>query len=194
VGNMRKKYFHSMNKSFTEFPVLITDRLRLRKLAHEDAAQVFLLRSDDSVNRYLDRPKAHSIEDAVLFIQKICGFIDNGQSFYWAIELKEDSKFLGSVTLFNFSEDHSSAEIGYEILPSFQGKGYMHEALQAVIAFAFETAGFTKIEAVTVPGNISSWRLLEKNNFSRDKKAEQQFEADGKPNDVITYSRVKPGS
>ena len=101
-----------MNKMLPEFPVLTTDRLRLRKLAREDADDIFLLRSDDSVNRYLDRPKANSIEDAALFIQKICGFIDNRQSFYWAIVLKEDSKFVGTVTLFNFSEDNSCAEIG----------------------------------------------------------------------------------
>ena len=182
-----------MNKSLAGFPVLTTDRLRLRQLAHEDVNEIFLLRSDESVNRYLDRPKANSPEDAAAFIQKISNFIANGQSFYWAVEIKNQSTFIGTVTLFNFSEDNGSAEIGYELLPSYQGNGYMREALQAVIAFAFETAGFKKIEAITVAENISSCRLLEKNNFSRDEKAEQQHEADGNAGNIIIYSRVNSG-
>ena len=49
--------------------------------------------------------------------------------------------------------------------PVHQGKGYMNEALKAVIAHAFQTAGFTILEAYTHKDNEASTKLLLKHHF-----------------------------
>jgi len=49
---------------FSPFPVLTTDRLILRQLTSLDAAAIFALRSDERVNRYLDRPVCRRLEEA----------------------------------------------------------------------------------------------------------------------------------
>ena len=171
------------------FPILTTERLILRKPADEDAHEIFLLRSNEAVNKFLDRPVAHSIEDAIQFIQKINNFISNKQSFYWVITLKDALNVIGTITLFNFSEENTCAEIGYELLPAYQGKGLMQEALKTVIGFAFKNAGFKKLVAFTHIENASSYRLLEKNNFFKDMDAGCEHAPGEEPNMVI-YSLV----
>lgn len=146
-------------------PLLTTERLILRSLALEDAPDVLRIRSDDRVNKYLDRPKASSIEDALVFIRKIQA-ADEG--IYWAISLKDNNTLIGTACFWNIVIEKKSGEIGYELHPDYQGKGIMQEAITAVIKYGFETAGFNIITALTSPDNEKSVRLLERNNFVRD--------------------------
>ena len=154
-------------------PTLQTERLLLRPLKKEDARNIFLLRSDEFINQYIDRPRATSIEDAKAFIEKIGGLTAEQNAFYRAITLKENDDLIGTVTLWNVNDALNKAEIGYELLPSFQGKGYMQEALKAVIDLAFNELNLSSIEGWTHPHNISSYKLLEKLGFTRDLDAEK---------------------
>jgi len=72
-----------INPVFIPFPNLKTERLIFRQLNADDKNEIFKLRSDESVNQFLDRPKANSIDDALQFIDKINGFIKNGESIMW---------------------------------------------------------------------------------------------------------------
>ena len=162
-------------KNFTPFPVLKTERLILRQLRSSDDEEIFALRSNDTVNKYLDRKPAKSIDDAKNFINTINENIRRNDSIYWAITLNDTDKIIGTICLFNFSDDHSKAEIGYELLPHFQGKGFMQEASSKVIRFGFQHVGLQTIEAYTHSENHSSTRLLEKLNFKRDSAADENF-------------------
>jgi ribosomal-protein-alanine N-acetyltransferase len=162
-------------KSFTTFPVLQTERLTLRQLISTDDTQIFALRSNDNVNKYLGRKPSKSIDDAKNFIKTINDNIQRNDSLYWAITLNDTDKLIGTICLFNFSEDHSEAEIGYELLPDFQGKGIMQEATSKVISFGFQYVGLHSIEAYTHFENQSSTRLLEKLNFKRESAVDENF-------------------
>ncbi len=155
------------DKNFTPFPVLKTERLTLRQLVSSDDKEIFALRSDDNVNKYLDRKPSKSIDDAKNFIQTINENIQRNDSIYWAITLNGTNKLIGTICLFDFSDDNSKAEIGYELLPDFQGKGIMQEATSKVIDFGIQHIGLNSIEAYTHSENQSSARLLEKFNFKK---------------------------
>jgi ribosomal-protein-alanine N-acetyltransferase len=71
------------DKNFTPFPVLKTERLTLRQLISSDDKEIFALRSDDNVNKYLDRKPSKSIDDARNFIQTINENIQRNDSVYW---------------------------------------------------------------------------------------------------------------
>jgi ribosomal-protein-alanine N-acetyltransferase len=148
-----------------QLPILTTERLILRSLTLEDAPEILRIRSDDKVNKYLDRPKATSIEDALVFIRKI---LAANESFYWAISLKDNNTLIGAVCLWNINIEKKSGEIGYELHPDYQGKGIMQEAITAVIKYGFETAGFDVIAALSSADNEKSIQLLERNNFVKD--------------------------
>ena len=162
-------------KNFTPFPVLKTGRLTLRQLRSSDDNEIFALRSNDNVNKYLDRKPSKSIDDAKNFIKTINENIQRHDSVYWAITLNGTDKLIGTICLFDFSEDHSKVEIGYELLPDFQGKGIMQEAISKVIHFGFQHVGLNSIEAYTHSENQCSTILLEKLNFKRDSAADENF-------------------
>ena len=162
-------------KNFTPFPVLKTERLTLRQLISSDDKEIFALRSDDSVNKYLGRKPAESIDDARNFIKAINENIQTNVSIYWAITLNDSDKLIGTICLFDFSKDNLKAEIGYELLPNFRGKGIMQEAISKVIDFAIQHIGLNVIEAYTHAKNESSARLLDKLNFKRHSAADDNF-------------------
>ena len=155
------------DRNFKPFPILRTGKLTLRQLVSSDDNEIFALRSNENVNKYLDRKPSKSIEDAKTFIQTINENIQSNNSIYWAITLNGINKLIGTICLFDFSTDNSKAEIGYELLPEFQGKGIMQEAISKVIDFGIQHIGLNSIEAYTHSENQSSTRLLEKFNFKK---------------------------
>ncbi|MCP9752725.1 GNAT family N-acetyltransferase [Ferruginibacter sp. HRS2-29] len=163
------------NRNFSPFPVLKTVRLTLRQLVATDEKEIFALRSDEHVNKYLDRTPAQSIGDAKAFIEMIDKNIPASNAVYWAISLAGSANLVGTICLFDFADDNSRAEIGYELLPGFQGKGIMQEAVSTVIDFAIRHIGVKMIEAFTHAENGYSTRLLEKFNFEKTEIAEGDF-------------------
>lgn len=151
-------------KSQSTFPVLTSGRLLLRQLVLEDAGEIVKLRSDEQVNKYLDRPETTNYNEAVEFIKKIEAG-SNNKSPYWAISLKDAPKLIGTICLWNVNPQDASIEIGYELHPDYQRKGIMQEALTAVIAYAFETLNYQTIVAFTHEANQLSIALLERSNF-----------------------------
>ena len=164
-----------IGKNFTPFPVLKTGRLTLRQLRINDDKEIFALRSDADVNKYLNRKRSKSIDDAKNFIQIINENIQRNNSIYWAITLNGTDKLIGTICLFDFSDDNLKAEIGYELLPDFQGKGIMQEAASKVIDVGIQQIGLTSIEAYTHSENQSSTTLLEKLNFKRHSAADDNL-------------------
>jgi len=159
-----------LNNTFTPFPVLKTERLTLRQLSVNDDKEIFALRSDKQVNKYLDRDPCNTIEDARKFIHKIAEVVKQNEGIYWAITLTNNDKLVGTICLFNFSNENDQAEIGYELLPAFQGQGIMQEATSRVIAFGLDVLGLKTIEAYTHLENENSSNLLKKFNFKKQEK------------------------
>ena len=152
--------------SFTPFPFLTTENYALRNLMPEDAQEIFALRSSDEINKYLDRPKANTLDEARNFITKIINGIAKNESIFWVVTPKDESKLLGTICLWKISKDEAKAEIGYELLPENHGKGIMQEVIPRVLQFGFEEIKLEMIEAELSPRNLKSVRLLEKNNFT----------------------------
>ena len=154
-----------LSKILSTFPTLTTERLTLRQPLDSDAQQIFLLRSDTIVNKYLDRPPSETVEDALSFIRIVNENFKNNTSLYWAITQTDNEKLIGTICLFDFSDELKKCEIGYELLTDYQGQGIMNEALKKIIEFTFQTLGIETIDAFTHKENQSSTKLLQKYNF-----------------------------
>jgi len=162
-----------LNRTFTPFPILTTERLTLRQLVINDEREIFTLRSDSEINKYLDRQLSNTIDDARNFINKVNENINKNDSLYWAITLSDKNVLIGTICLFSFSDETDKCEIGYELLTNFQGQGIMTEALEKVIDFAFNTIKVQKIEAFFHIDNQSSIKLLEKFSFKDSNKPDK---------------------
>jgi [ribosomal protein S5]-alanine N-acetyltransferase len=177
---------------FFPFPVLITENLLLRQLSTDDAPEIFTLRSNEQVNRYIDRNKAESLDDALTFIDLINKSIANNESIYWVLQLKNDFKVIGTICLWNLSQEDGKAEIGYELLPAFQGKGLMQEAMSGIIEYGFNVMQLQTIEAWTVMQNQASIRTLQNNGFVVDEKAIGKMTEEEKKKGIIVFSLAAP--
>lgn len=173
-------------KTFLRFPLLKTQRLILRQLVPDDVNEIYILRSDENNNRYLDRKSARSIEDAKKFVETINAHIQNSDSLYWGITLAEKDQLIGTVCLFDFSEDKSIAEIGYELLGPFQGRGLMQEAVTKVIEYAFRELQLQALQGVSHSKNLHSNKLLLKFNFRQEKTIDNGFIIYRLENDCLT--------
>jgi len=154
---------------FKNFPILTTHRLILREPEFDDWPVVSYLRTDKKVNEFVERSSAETKEKALEFIENALSNISKDQLINWFICLKGDPKMIGSICLWNISEDRKKAEIGYDLIPDFWGKGIMNEAMQAVINFGYEELDLDMIEAFTSWENIASINLLNKNGFLLNK-------------------------
>lgn len=163
-----------INRSFTPFPTLTTERLTLRQLSTDDGESIFALRSDKEINKYLERQPSHRIEDAINFINKINDIIEKNDGIYWVITLTNSNTFVGTICLFSFSNEENKCEIGYELMTNYQGQGIMKEATEKVIDYAFHTLQLQKIEAFTHNDNLHSTKLLLKFGFEKSKEADKE--------------------
>ncbi len=181
-----------LSLNFTPFPVLSTKRLILRQVTGEDANEIFFLRSDVRVLQFLAKDPAKSIEEASLFIKKINELENNNEGITWGIQLKEEKKLVGTICYWNITKEHYRAEMGYVLNPDYQGKGIMQEAISEVLQYGFTKMKLHSVEARTDPENVSSIKLLERNNFKREGLFKEDYFYNGKFLNTAVFSLLSP--
>jgi [ribosomal protein S5]-alanine N-acetyltransferase len=180
--------------NFSPFPVLATSRLVLRQTTQNDVAEVFFLRRNAEILRYVDRDPCQSLVEAAEFIDKITAPIINNEAISWAICLKETDKQIGDIALWKISKEHHRAEIGYCLHPHYQGQGLMSEALAAVLEYAFSMMLLHSIEANTNPKNKASQKLLERAGFVQEAYMRENYYYNGRFLDSAIYSLIRPAN
>lgn len=164
--------------NFNPFPILETERLILRQLRADDEDALFIMRSDEQVNKYIDRPLTKTIEEVREFIGVISENTKRNEGLYWIITMKDSDAVAGSIVYWNIVPEKDQAEVGYTLMPGYEGKGIMHEALNGIMQYGFDTLKLERIEAYTHKDNERSKRLLERNSFVRDEEAENMLTGD----------------
>ena len=144
----------------------LTDRLILRALTEFDSFEVLDIRSHPVINQFLHRDPPKNTFEALDFILNIQRKSANGEIFFLGIALQNNPELIGTICLWNFSSDRKTAELGYELLPEYHGKGIMSEAVTFILNFGFEDLNLSKIEAFTNKNNLNSIQLLQKFNFT----------------------------
>ncbi|WP_297804368.1 GNAT family N-acetyltransferase [uncultured Polaribacter sp.] len=150
---------------FTTFPVLETERLTLRELNLNDTKAIFGLRTNKEVVEFIDRKTLNNLSETRAFIDRISQLTTNNKGVFWVIESKNNNQVIGTIGLRNFEDEEDYAEIGYELDPSYQQKGFMSEAFEVVLKYGFKQMELKTIEAFTHKNNTASISLLEKQKF-----------------------------
>ena len=83
----------------------------------------------------------------------------------WFIELKDSENEIIGTLSFKGINDKGIVEIGYGINEGYENKGYMTEAVRAIVKWASEQPNVNHIEAEAEENNYASIRVLEKCNF-----------------------------
>ncbi|MDX2419283.1 MAG: GNAT family protein [Xanthomonadales bacterium] len=145
-----------------------TRDLHLRPSNDTDAESMFTMLSDPQSMKYWSDEPISNLEAAVEVLNKDLESDAQGNSMCWAVTLKGHDKMIGKCILFQLSQQNRRAEIGYLLNREYWRQGLMHQALEAVIDFAFNTLDFHRIEADVDTENTGSLGLLEKLGFTRE--------------------------
>ncbi len=116
-----------LNINFHPFPILTTERLVLRQMTNGDANEIYFLRSDEGMLKYVGRPKAQSIDEAIKWIEMVNDALIKNEGICWAITLENEPKLIGNISFWKIDKQHYRAEVGYVLHPGHQKKGIMDE-------------------------------------------------------------------
>ena len=184
-----------LQPNFNPFPELATERLILRRITADDTNEIFRLRSDERVMKYIDKERAASIKDAEIFFNLINDSTNTNTGITWAIALKKSpDKMIGNIGFWRLIKEHYRAEIGYMLHPDFWNKGIMKEALAEAIDFGFNKMKLHSIEAQINTGNTTSAHILESVGFIKEAHFKENYFFRGTFSDTIVYSKLNSGA
>lgn len=153
---------------FQSFPQITTPILFLRRIQPWDVQALFGILSDHEVTRYYDDIPFTDLSQAGDQIEAWEFGYRNRRCIRWGITLKQDPALVGSCGYYGFHTRHLRAGIGYELARPFWRQGIMTEALGAILDLGFGAIGLNRIEAVVMPENKGSIKLLEKLGFCQE--------------------------
>lgn len=158
----------SIDSVFRSFPQLETRKLILRRMQISDSSAIFRILADDEVTRYYDDATFTKASQATDQIEAWENGFKNKRCIRWGIARKGERGIIGSCGYYGFQTWHMRASIGYELARPFWRQGIMTEALEAIIDLGFREMSLNRIEAVVMPDNSASIKLLEKLGFHND--------------------------
>lgn len=162
----------------------------MRRVLKSDVEQILTLRSNPETMKFIPRPVMTTTTEALELIEQFDNLIDTNEAVNWAITLKNDSKLIGIIGFYRLKPANFRGEIGYMLLPEFQGKGIVTEAIEVAITYGFESMKLHSIEAVIDPDNYPSARVLEKNNFVKEAHFKEYEYYNGRFLDTVIYSLI----
>ena len=142
-----------------------SERLIIRPTLEQDAELIYQLMNSPKFIKYVGDRQLYSVEDAEKYIQdKMLPQLHSlGYSNYSLINKKNGAK-IGICGLYD-REGLDGIDIGFGILPPYEGLGYAFESSSRIIKAGFEELEISEIKAITNKENISSQYLLVKLEF-----------------------------
>ncbi|ARO13924.1 ribosomal-protein-alanine N-acetyltransferase [Ketogulonicigenium robustum] len=105
---------------------------------------------------------------------------------------KADGVLLGGVTLDNIRRGPAqTATTGYWMGAPYARHGYMREALNGIVAYAFNTMDLSRIEAGCLPENTPSRRLLETCGYKYEGVAQSYLQISGRWRNHVLYANLR---
>ncbi len=168
------------------FVDLDTTRLHLRNIGIQDRSFVFGHFSDPEVTRYLyDAEPLTDLAGADEIIDMYLQPEPRGHH-RWVLERRDDGTVMGTCGFHCWDPEQGSVEVGYDLAARFWGKGYMTEALKAIIGFAGQDMRVKRIHAHVYIGNPASAKLVEKLGFVKTGAYAEVFRGQAYPHDIYT--------
>jgi RimJ/RimL family protein N-acetyltransferase len=170
---------------------LSSPRLTLRWLTSTDAPALFAIFSNPEVMRYWSTPPQRDLSEAIQMVQRVQADYESSSALRVGIERNADGRLVGVCSLFRFDDSQHRAEIGYALGRAFWGAGYMHEALQSFIDYAFYTLHLGRLEADIDPRNRASAKTLERLGFQREGYLRERWLVNGELSDSALYGLLR---
>lgn len=118
--------------------------------------------------------------------------IANGSAAPLFLIRRDDEALIGAITLDNLRRGPAqSGTTGYWVGEPYARLGYMREALQAVVHYAFTTLDLSRLEAGCLPENAASRGLLEKCGYKYEGVAQSYLQINGRWRNHVLYANLR---
>ena len=150
--------------------IIETERLQLFEYTTNDAAFIFELFNSPKWIKFIGDRNIKTLNDAKNFIETgyIKGYQVNGFGLY-KVCLKDGTP-IGTSGIVN-RPNLEGYDLGYALLPQFEGKGFITEANEAVLKFAKEAYKIQELKAILLEENSESIAVLERLGFKSQVKS-----------------------
>lgn len=144
---------------------LETERLFLKVIDAEDAPFLFRLMNTPKWHKMIGDRGIHTVSDALKYMKERMDADLSKKGFVnYVMIQKETNENVGTCSLHN-REGVDGLDIGYALLPTYEGYGYASEGAQAMINLAFNKHDLDSVNAITDDVNLGSHKVLEKLGF-----------------------------
>ena len=171
------------------FPELITPHYRLRQILSQDLQFIFQGLSHPEVIRHYG-VRYETLEATNAQMDWYESLWKERTGIWWIITNEQDMP-MGACGFNYFNLAHEKIELGFWLLPQFQGNGVMKEILPVIIAYIFTNWQVHRIEALVESGNNSSCGLLERVGFTREGMMKECEIKNGTRISLVMYSLLK---
>lgn len=174
-----------------------TVRLFVRPWRDADREPFAAMGRDPEVMAHLGPLQSRAQADEA--VDRMIALQDERRHCFWAVERRDDGAFLGFCGLKLAPENipgiADALEIGWRLKRDAWGAGYAREAAVACLAWGWANLPDDRIIAITTPGNIRSWGLMERLGMVR--QHDLDFDHPGLPDGDplrphITYEIHRP--
>lgn len=166
---------------------LTTSRLLLRPPGLEDVPAIVKYANSKKIADFtLNVPHPYFEKDAVHFISAVLKSNERGEGSTFAIVLQDTREFIGCIGL-KIEKKYNHAEMGYWLGEPFWNRGYVTEAIGAVLEHGFDKLHLHKIYAHHMEENAGSGKVMLKNGMKQEGVLKEHILKNGKYKTMILY-------
>jgi ribosomal-protein-alanine N-acetyltransferase len=174
-----------------EYEILTTERLLLKMFSPGGFSWMFDNLSKEEIKRELGLSTDEEFETEKK--KNDGGYSTYNKSIaHFKLILKETNKVIGGAGFHNWYFDHFRAELGYALnREEYKQKGYMGEAVNAILEYGFTQMNLNRVEACIGPSNNASLALIKKFGFTQEGYLRQHYVRNSEVQDTIIFSLLK---
>ncbi len=173
-------------------PTLATARLVLPPLDERHLSQFLAVAGERAIaDTTVSIPHPLTESGALDWIRRAASESATGRGAHFAIAVRPaDDELAGYIAIKSIDRTHEEGELGFMIDARHAGQGYITEAAERVLAFAFDDLRLNRICAYNMVRNPASGRVLSKLGFQQEGRLRQRVKKWGIYEDVLLWSRL----
>jgi ribosomal-protein-alanine N-acetyltransferase len=170
--------------------ILSTNRLLLKSITPAIINEFFKTKNKEEIMAYFGADEA--------IYEHLKSMVEHGMeayrvsSFYFLLIDKNSENVLGECGFHTWNKPHRKAELFYSLRhEKDKRKGYMSEAVKAILNYGFIELGLHRVAALTAPSNVASIALLKHYGFVKEGILREDYVVNGINEDSACYSLLK---
>jgi len=170
---------------------LESDRLVMRYYKESDLADYHRMMSDKENMYFLAELITNSLEESQESLKSTIEANEKGGCHRFCITLKENDKLIGAVGYeipYETPIGKIADPIGWFIMPEYQNKGYMTEAVKRVLEFAFLQDSCIRVVTACYKDNIPTQKVMAKVGFRKEAEKVKAMWHDGQMKDRLEFA------